>query len=58
VAHTVTIKLYKRANVVLPFDRLEEVSKPLPLISNKLIKAPTTVQQGSVEIEDHGVHIR
>ena len=54
----VAIKLYNGLNVLLLVYRLEEVSKPFPLISNKSLEASTTVKQGSVEIEDHGLNIR
>jgi hypothetical protein len=34
------------------------VSKPFPLMSNKPLETSTTVQQRSVEIEDHGLNVR
>jgi hypothetical protein len=34
------------------------VSKPYPLISNEPLEASTTVEQGSVEIENNGANIR
>ena len=54
----VAIKLYEGLNVLLLVYSLEAVSKPFPLISNKPLEASTTVKQGSVKIEDHGLNIR
>ena len=54
----VAIKLYEGLNVLLLVCSLEAVRKPFPLISNEPLEASTTVKQGSVKIEDHGLNIR
>jgi hypothetical protein len=54
----VAIEPYKGLDVLLRVYSLEEVRKTFPLTSNKPLEASTTVQQSSVEIEDHGLNIR
>ena len=54
----VAIELDKGLDVLLRIYSLEEVSKAIPLISNKPLEASTTVKERSVEIEDHGLNIR
>jgi len=54
----VAIKLYKDLNVFLLVYSPNDVSKPFPLISNEPLETSTTIKQGSVEIEDHGLYIR
>jgi hypothetical protein len=54
---TCCAKIYERLNVLLLVYSLEEVSKAFPLIPNKPLEASTTVKQGSVEIEDHGLNL-
>jgi hypothetical protein len=55
---SIAIKLYKDLNVLLLVYSPNDVSKPLPLISNEPLETSTTIKQGSVEIEDHGLYIR
>ena len=54
----VAIKLYEGLNVLLLVCSLEAVRKPFPLITNEPLEASTTIKQGSVKIEDHGLNIR
>ena len=49
----VAIQLYKGLNVLFLVYGLEEVSESFPLITNESLEASTTVEQGTVEIEDH-----
>ena len=52
----VAIEPDRGLNVLLLVYSLEELSKPFPLIPNESLEASTTVQQGAVEIEDHGLY--
>ncbi len=45
-------------NVLLLACCLEAVGKPFPLITNELLEASTSIKQGAVKIEDHGLNIR
>jgi hypothetical protein len=53
----VAVEFYQCSNVLLPIYHLEDVSKALPLIVNKPLEASTTVEQGSIQIEDHGMNV-
>jgi hypothetical protein len=50
--------LYEGLHVLLLVCRsLEAVRKPFPLISDEPLEASTTVDEGSVKIEEHGLDV-
>jgi hypothetical protein len=54
----VAIELDKRLNVLFLVESPEELNQSLPLISSKPLETPATVEQGPVEIEEHGLDTR
>jgi hypothetical protein len=55
---TVAIELYEDLDVLLLVDGRDEARKSFPLISKEPLEASTTIKQGSVEIEGHGLYVR
>jgi hypothetical protein len=55
---SVAIAVDKSPNVLLLVYGFKVRGKSLPLTSNEPLEASTTVKQGSVEVEDHGLNVR